>query len=65
MARDLAVEDLTLVVVEEEEAILGLELEDLALLTIFGAVALPYPFHDANIQRNVGLAIAVECTSRP
>jgi hypothetical protein len=37
----LAVEDLTLAVVEEEEAILELELEDSALLTIFGAVALP------------------------
>ena len=61
----MAVGDLTLVVEEEGEAILELELEDLALLTIFGAVALPSPFHDANIQRNVGLAIAVECTSRP
>jgi hypothetical protein len=61
----LAVEDLTSVVEEEEEEEEVLELEGLALLTIFGAVTIPYPFHDANIQLNVGLAMVVEWTSRP
>ena len=63
--QDSAEKGLTLtVVLEEEDEILAQELEDLELLMIFGVVSSHVSLHDPNIQRNVALAIVVECTAR-